>query len=80
MDSRTPLSVGAKTAIAIILAGILIAVAIYLKPVSGRYVVTTRGNEIRRLDTVTGELIACRGQRCAHVTEKNGKVVVTHPR
>ncbi len=74
------MAIGAKTAIAIILAGVLIAIAIYLKPVSGRYVITTRGDEIRRLDTVTGDLIACRGQRCSHVTEKGGKVVVTHPR
>lgn len=60
-----------RIALAIILAGVIIATALYLKPIPGRYVYSTRGDEVRRFDTATGDAIACRGGRCVRVSEES---------
>lgn len=70
------LSDGAKIAIGIVLAGLLIAVAVFLRPVPDRYRVEVRNGEVRRIDTATGEVLACKGSDCGTLREVNGKLEV----
>lgn len=53
------LSDGAKSAIGIVIAGVLIAAAILFRPVADRYSFRVNGGEVQRFDSVSGEILVC---------------------
>jgi len=53
-----------RIALAVILAAVIVAVALYLRPTPDRYEVDFTSSEIRRFDTATGELRYCSKGRC----------------
>jgi hypothetical protein len=67
-----------KVVAAIIVAGALIALALYLRPAPGRYLFDTWDNQLRRYDTAKGTAIVCRTDGvCIHVRESNGRLKQT---
>lgn len=56
-----------RIAIAIAIAGALVALAIYLRPVPDRYRFVMSDGQITRYDTTTGEALVCDGQACARL-------------
>lgn len=52
-------SAGTKIAVAILLAGTMIALALYLRPAPDRYSYDVRETEVRRFDSATGALLVC---------------------
>ena len=54
-------------AIAIAMAGALIALAIYWRPSPPHYQVVTMGDQIVRLNTRSGTMVACNVQKCGFV-------------
>lgn len=61
-----------RIAAAILLAAVLIALAIYARPIQDRYrFKVTSSGQLQRFDTVTGEAQFCRGSRC-QIYDRNG--------
>lgn len=47
-----------------------IAAALYLRPVKDRYEFTTRGGQLQRLDTATGEMTFCKDGACFNIDSR----------
>jgi hypothetical protein len=65
-----------KIATAIVGAGALIALAVFSRPVpfvTGRYAFHVSGDWIQRLDTATGEVLACTSRRCIAAGEDGSR-------
>src|SRR3954470_15293182 len=58
---------GRRLATALVLTGAFIGLAIYWQPAPARYQVAASGNQILRIDTRKGTIIACEGGQCAIV-------------
>jgi hypothetical protein len=58
-------------AIAIALAGALIALAIYWRPSPPRYQVVTMGDQVVRLNTHSGTMVACNVRECGYVIRES---------
>lgn len=73
MGTRLPSRVS-QIAIAIVLAAALLALAIYVRPMSGRYQFKIANGEYQRFDTWTGEAMFCRRVRC-HIYTREGALL-----
>jgi hypothetical protein len=68
-----------KLSTALIIAGALIAAAIYARPGPARYEALAAPNgDMVRLNTKTGAMIGCREQQC-YVIVKQGQRLAKHP-
>lgn len=65
-----------RIAAAIVIAGALVALALYLRPVPDRYSYQFSGGEIRRFDTATGEALVCAQEECAEIVQKGRRLSV----
>jgi len=59
-----------KLVTAIVIAGAIIAIAIYARPAPPRYQVAVGDGKIVRIDTRNGTVIACEAERCATVLRR----------
>lgn len=59
-----------KLVTAIVIAGAIIALAIYARPAPPRYQAAVGDGKIVRIDTRNGTVIACEGDRCATVLRR----------
>jgi hypothetical protein len=66
---------GRRVATALILAGAFVGLAIYWQPAPARYQVAASGNQVLRIDTRKGTIIACEAGKCATVL-KHGQHLV----
>jgi hypothetical protein len=58
-------------AVAIAMAGALIALAIYWRPGPARYQAVTVGDQVVRLNTRSGSMVACNVQKCGFVIHES---------
>lgn len=58
-------------AIAIAMAGAMIALALYWRPPPPRYQVVTIGDQVVRLNTRSGTMVACNVQKCGFVIHES---------
>lgn len=63
-------SVMRKIVTAIVIAGALIALAIYMRPSPPRYQAAVGDGKIVRIDSKTGTVLACEGPRCYRVLRR----------
>ncbi len=63
-----------KIVTAVVLAGALIALAIYSRPAPPRYVAAAADGRIVRIDTRTGTMIACDGERCFTILRRGQRL------
>ena len=61
------LTEGTKIAAAIILAAVIIALALFLRPTPDRYRFDVNRNEVQRFDTTKGENTVCTKARCVEM-------------
>jgi hypothetical protein len=55
---------GRRIASALVAGGALIGLAIYWQPAPPRYQAVANGTEVLRIDTRTGTILSCTGDRC----------------
>ena len=60
-----------QIAIAIAMAGALIALALYWRPGPSHYQVVTIGDQVVRLNTRSGTMVACNVQKCGFVIHES---------
>ena len=68
---------GRRIATALMVAGGLIGLGIYWQPGPPRYQVVASGNQILRIDTRKGTVIACQNGQCATVV-RHGQHLASH--
>jgi hypothetical protein len=68
-----------KLVTAIVIAGGLVALAIYFRPSPPRYQAAVGDGRIVRIDTRSGSVIACEGGRCYRVLQRGQDLVKAPP-
>jgi hypothetical protein len=69
---------GRRIASALVVAGALIGLAIYWRPAPPRYQAVANGAEIFRVDTRSGTILSCTGDRCYTVV-RHGQHLASDP-
>jgi hypothetical protein len=62
-----------KITTGIVIAGAIIGLAVYARPGPPRYDAFASGNQIVRIDTRTGAIIACEGERTCQLVLRKGQ-------
>ncbi len=62
-----------QIAVAIVLAGALIALALYRQPTPGRYFFRTSGASVERYDTIAGTALICGPEACISINRKGDR-------
>lgn len=63
----------AKITSGIVIAGAIIGIAVYARPAPPRYDAFAFGNQIVRVDSRTGSIIACEGERTCQLVLRKGQ-------
>ena len=69
-----------KIVTAIVIAGAIIAIAIYARPAPPRFQAAVGDGKIVRIDTRNGTVIACEGEHCATVLKRGQRLERSLPR